>query len=89
MIVLKKDMYLIRADPPGFEPGTFGLEVRRPVQLGYGPLFTDIHILFIILYKSLGINKFQILISDSQSILKKESWIVYYYPNHLSYWNLN
>jgi hypothetical protein len=32
--------------------------------------------LFIILYKSLGINKFQILISDSQSILKKESWIV-------------
>ena len=22
----------MKADPPGFEPGVFGLEVRRPIQ---------------------------------------------------------
>ncbi len=41
---------MFRADPPGFEPGVFGLEVRRPIQLGYGPLHITIIILFFLLY---------------------------------------
>ena len=53
-MILRKKEYL-RADPPGFEPGVFGLEVRRPIQLGYGPLYTTIinlfFLLFIFIYK--------------------------------------
>ena len=41
---------MLRADPPGFEPGVFGLEVRRPIQLGYGPLHIAIISLFFVLY---------------------------------------
>ena len=48
MFFKKKNM--LRADPPGFEPGVFGLEVRRPIQLGYGPLHIAIINLFFIIY---------------------------------------
>ena len=40
----------MKADPPGFEPGVFGLEVRRPIQLGYGPFNVTIINIFFLLY---------------------------------------
>ena len=51
MLLLWISFKNLNTDLEGFEPGVFGLEVRRPIQLGYGPLiYNNNNSIFLIIY---------------------------------------